>query len=1053
MSLARLLGPILVLSLLFPASSWAQQSCANVFLLKPMDFCGFACGYKTKVKLPNPGQPITQFTAVDSSNLKTVAFYESSGGGETTKNRLYRLKPYVGQVAVTELPTNFCRIATDQITPLKIYLKGEKIFVTNETSNDSDALAMLSGQKQVEQIEFYDFKTREHRIYKARKKMGLFARNDKYLVWTSSSRNIETLDQETGVHRTYTVPGGIKEITLSKQGGFFVVRPENLEAEFQVFDLSSKDNQPMFKFRSPRTRIYDISSDGKYIATFQWQGKEAQTSDGDLKISSFESAQVGALQMTGLKEIFSKKVSAANAEFIMSNSLVELQYFEEKAAAQAPQNPSPFPADGLGFNREVKVAIFDIKSQLVQVVDTVDPLFSEHRLSKNRHIRILSDKEKKVITYFDRRSGKKYEMSWEKIWDDLELPTDFSKTDFLVQIGHDFPTAIFEKAPQIIMNFSTFSGQAFVANNVSYKIDFTRQKAQVIELGPMGDNFLAVFNDDMKIISQYDIDGARVELIDLRALNRLKDKKNPFSDFQSQAGFSNDFSKEQVLQGLKLLLDQQQLNYDTLGTTLAPFLEQGLYHQDPVLALRSALWMSVHSPLALNNLIRQRPDFMSSLLKLSKKQIREVRQTISTPEAQEIFINFVLDLFKKNPRLDVKALRLLYPISDWVKDEDKLTSMVDDLSTSLSETAKGEPLLADLSDYLRFKLIKETVRRYLGIPSEKISDVALIPNSDRTIGKILIYGNLPLGSTQPNSFGIAIRLAAEIPYNKPAKKVLSWSFNGKKLQAEVNFKPLTGVNAKPIDQEKPNYSELLADKVLSGAVLVGSNLAGDGFTRDLANEYIEYYKNKGFKFQKLDLKGTSLVKYLLKLVQEGRVDYLVREGHSEINQEVLISMWNKMDIMYGKRKGKQFSEEVFIPLLSDKESEDSRKDNVQISYADLGEAMRSRKKIDSDLVFVAGQCMGFCALPLFIQLTSASGFVPVGSKDLLDTFTNQNKKSAMYDLLEGIRNLKNYKDMSSSEAEAKFIYPNDVEYQQQIKDLVVLPAQIRIKRNYKVGEE
>ncbi len=268
------------------------------------------------------------------------------------------------------------------------------------------------------------------------------------------------------------------------------------------------------------------------------------------------------------------------------------------------------------------------------------------------------------------------------------------------------------------------------------------------------------------------------------------------------------------------------------------------------------------------------------------------------------------------------------------------------------------------------------------------------------------------------------------------------------MLAEKKKTPEDFVNA----SKKIDYDKLGQNGKVSGIVVTGASLSS---ASDVVNEYISYYKDAGFKFEKA--KAENTVEFLKKKIESGEASYLVKEAHSEGDANSVVSVNEKSNVLRGVKKLANGKEEVIYLLAPDKPDYKTTK---RLGLREFGEAMEKRNKNgEKPFVYFNTSCSSDFKVLNEVQEVANSSFINVGSTTTAYTFANRDN-SGLKQMIDGFRQKKTYEEIRqmmqkdrgyANGRSNQFIFPDQDEYKNKITDKLTPPTitDIKISRDQK----
>jgi hypothetical protein len=252
--------------------------------------------------------------------------------------------------------------------------------------------------------------------------------------------------------------------------------------------------------------------------------------------------------------------------------------------------------------------------------------------------------------------------------------------------------------------------------------------------------------------------------------------------------------------------------------------------------------------------------------------------------------------------------------------------------------------------------------------------------------------------------------------------------------------------------EAPDYKALWKDGKLTGLVITGTNMGGS-LSQSVMDQYLEYYKDQGFTFEK-DKKGgerivpiSDLPKFFDQKVRSGEVSYLVKEAHSDGDDHNIFRMDSQASMTKGIKNLSNGKEEVVYLVFPDTKAQATR----LISNEDFGAMVRDRP---APLVYFNTSCWSHTKAVNEIEAAMTPKLVEIPSLTVMQTFSNE-KNSTEKILLDSFRQGKKYSEIREALKKDPLnkagnvnvlMFPDqgDENYQQYIRDVIKTPLNIHV---------
>ncbi|MBX9766171.1 MAG: hypothetical protein K2X47_02780 [Bdellovibrionales bacterium] len=336
-----------------------------------------------------------------------------------------------------------------------------------------------------------------------------------------------------------------------------------------------------------------------------------------------------------------------------------------------------------------------------------------------------------------------------------------------------------------------------------------------------------------------------------------------------------------------------------------------------------------------------------------------------------------------------------------------------------------------LSQYLRYKLIKESLKRELGRPYEVISDITVFEAGPTRL-TVSAFGTDPMAGHY-GEFGFSYQKLKDIQRSKTDhSEVVTWTSGQKQRSATVLVKALGKFSLVPRVSAGPDYRGMLQDGRLTGAVLFSGNLGA--FASEVLQLYDEYLLSEGFRKRSERILGFEDAQALLaSKIKTMEIDYILREGHGHPSAWGLVNLTSNVRVTEYQLNRRGGKESLF--LIAPAYPQDNPEDR-SLTQDFLGEALRSRTRPTQEFLYVDTSCQGSWDLCALAKGVSAVGFTPVASDKEVDTFTIS-EGDPVYEILHGIRHQRTYQkilramvvtDEAGTVVDHGFTFPNSPAY-------------------------
>lgn len=343
-----------------------------------------------------------------------------------------------------------------------------------------------------------------------------------------------------------------------------------------------------------------------------------------------------------------------------------------------------------------------------------------------------------------------------------------------------------------------------------------------------------------------------------------------------------------------------------------------------------------------------------------------------------------------------------------------------------------------------FQFYKESIRRDLGLKYRPLSDIWVY--RDRSQVNLWLVSTDPVESTTGTptlSEGLRWLQAGSTEVPADAQKgarihsqETKWKHAGREYKAEIGV--VAGDEPKNFVRAVPalDYDQMWHDGKLNGIIFPGTNMGvGEAGAHEVMNEYRAFYEDQGFRFGR-PKKIADFEQHLKEELSSGRLDFLLKEAHSEGSDASLVKFTREGELITGKKKTGKKEESVQIFFPSEKALEE--RPGESLAFDSIADWMKARSAADGkQLLVVDTSCGGIGPVCRLANTVQDPNLVVVGSANTLDTFSND-PASPLYHVLEGIRKKKNFAEMdaamkaANTENEGVYHFPGSPEWSRAI---------------------
>ncbi len=276
----------------------------------------------------------------------------------------------------------------------------------------------------------------------------------------------------------------------------------------------------------------------------------------------------------------------------------------------------------------------------------------------------------------------------------------------------------------------------------------------------------------------------------------------------------------------------------------------------------------------------------------------------------------------------------------------------------------------------------------------EFTDLSAYQNGDKI--SFMILGSQPIANGKVNRYGFYTRQEESLAVSPlQGQRAFSWQW----LQGTKNYTAEVTLSQKhPPGASKPSQFPLHAAHglIFLDATMIKSDVD------ELTKSYQDYYKQLGFEFGP-QTPINNIPKFFAIELAQNKVDYLIRDGHSDGDDENVIVLYPDGYMKEGKRNGPQGPETVKLIYNLKKEPA-----NVRIAYSTFNDLLHQRAKhMPTALTLVDGSCWGFEKTRFTLGEIDPSLVIAISANTPVNFFENTDI-NAMRRLLDAIRNGKSF---------------------------------------------
>jgi|GEM_PF-5793809 len=228
-----------------------------------------------------------------------------------------------------------------------------------------------------------------------------------------------------------------------------------------------------------------------------------------------------------------------------------------------------------------------------------------------------------------------------------------------------------------------------------------------------------------------------------------------------------------------------------------------------------------------------------------------------------------------------------------------------------------------------------------------------------------------------------------------------WTHQGKNFNAALKIK--LGTAEQAVGNWKNPVQSLRSDRQLVGMAWISPNVRDD--IPMVLGRYIAYLEDQGFHIDASRSDRTWNLSEIKNLFVHGKVDYLVKEAHSDGDLVNMFQLGKNSKVIVATKSGNgDLSGETFYILLPEKrDSSLGGSEKFGVPPRVVGEWMKSRSEITTTpLIYLNSSCWSI--KKVFTEITQVSDphFINIPSLDSVAFFNNQGANH-MRTFIDGIR--------------------------------------------------
>ncbi len=462
------------------------------------------------------------------------------------------------------------------------------------------------------------------------------------------------------------------------------------------------------------------------------------------------------------------------------------------------------------------------------------------------------------------------------------------------------------------------------------------------------------------------------------------------------------------------------------------------------------------SPLLFDDLVRQFPSLLQLPPLSSDRNCRSEPELTGLEKTAKKYLEFRK---AANPPLRTRAadwhsLSLLSRLLSKLPESEK-ESYRDYIAESLAHSAADTSAFQGVFLSKLYKFAYHTVKPWFGDKPSGLTDLTIVREADRL--RPIVLGTLPIDGDAATTtrFGFHARALPPVPLSIAANttpgplelpgldREIQWKHGKNEYKASVKVDLVAGRKGLVDNSTAFPYDDLKKDGVLSGTVMAGSNIANAG---SLMGDYLDYYQGEGFVFGEAkpieDTHG-----WLKEEVTSGRMDYFLKEAHSDGDEKNLFRFPQKAAVRIGIKAGADGAREE-IKLIFPVNVAGT---GMLLSNEEFGTWIRHREKEGKGpLVYFNTSCWSHTKAVHELEAAQSPHLVVIPTLTTAKTFGTFHG-NAQRILLDRFRNGDNYQEIRTAmqrndgyrnRVKDVYLFPDERDYDRYITSVLKLPLQI-----------
>lgn len=364
-------------------------------------------------------------------------------------------------------------------------------------------------------------------------------------------------------------------------------------------------------------------------------------------------------------------------------------------------------------------------------------------------------------------------------------------------------------------------------------------------------------------------------------------------------------------------------------------------------------------------------------------------------------------------------------IAETFLSKEELGDLLEDYAYRAAEIARADPTLSKIDPDKVWSFAWNAV-------AELVHDKEFVKFSDLSSyqrdGRIafMLLGSEPISGGRPNKFGFYTKTLTEVgAASLQAPRDFSWNWD----QDEARY--TSSVVLRPVENQLFPAQTAFPPDERNGLVVLDATFAPEDID-GVVNEYMSAFRSEGFVFAE-QRPVADLPRYIQqRFLALPRIDYLVREGHSDGDDDNVMTVYEKGFVIDGQKTEGNIVERISILVGDSVNSKEKRIPEYQFT-ALVNEWHRQARK---PFVYLNTSCWGLEKAWMDLSYLSPESFIEIASRAPVNYFSASHADPVRI-ILDGIRRSDSFdavrSKLSSIESyasgfEDRFIFPDEKAY-------------------------